>query len=83
MKKILDWAIYLIVTGIIIIVMLPFQEYLIDHFSPKRNYQRGLQAGMENAEYYCNSFNSDYIGSLDYIKKHDQRFYQELVGNEE
>lgn len=81
MKKLTDWTIYLIVAGIIIIIILPFQEYLTDRFSPKKNYQRGLQDGMENAEYYCNSFEPDYIGSLDYIKKNDPDFYQELIDN--
>lgn len=82
MKRLPDWVIYLIFSGTVII-SIPLQEYLSDYFSPKKNYQRGLQDGMENAEYYCNSFSEDYIGSLDYIQKHDSALYQELMSNEE
>ncbi len=82
MKKFPDWGIYLIIAGVVM-ASFPLQEYLSDHFSPKKNYQRGLQEGMENAEYYCNSFSEDYIGSLDYIQKHNPVLYQELMSNEE
>lgn len=83
MNKIPDWAIYCIIAGITIVIVLPFQDYLTDRFSPQRNYQRGLQAGMENAEYYCKSFDTDYIGSLGYIQKHDPELYRQLMSNEE
>lgn len=83
MKNLPDWAIYLIMAGIIILVVLPFQEYLTERFSPKSNYQRGLKDGMENAEYYCNSFDADYIGSLSYIQKHNPELYKQLMYSEE
>ena len=72
MKKLPDWAIYITVVVVTILMVLPFQEYLSNHFSPSKNYQRGLQDGMENAEYYCDSFDTEYMGSLNYIQKHEE-----------
>ena len=83
MKRLPDWIIYIIVAVCMTLIVVPLWEYLDDLFSPKKNYQRGLQAGQEYAEYYCHSFDQDYIGSLDYIKKNDPELYKDVMSKEE
>ncbi len=57
---------------------------LWQRLSPKVNYEKGFQAGLENAEASCFEFDkTTYIGSYNYIKTHDPELYRSLGGKEE
>lgn len=47
-------------------------------------YRKGLQMGQELAEEHCYKFNEDeYVGSLNWIEKHNPKLFDEIKDNEE
>jgi len=42
-------------------------------------YRKGLAMGSEMAEEHCYQFDEDYGGSLEWIKKHNPKVYDEII----
>lgn len=72
--------------AIIVVIIIPLFIFFITKLKETKceYYRKGLQMGLESAEEHCYKFNEDeYIGSLDWIEKHNPKLFDEIKNDEE
>lgn len=67
-----------IISTIAVLSIIGFGLYTYITGTKDASYKKGQQDGLEYAEYYCNDFQDDYIGSREWIKIYEPELYNNI-----